>query len=225
MRRIGLLGGTFDPVHNGHLELARAARQEAGLEKVLLIPAAGPPHKDYSGVTTFRHRLAMLRLAVADEGGLEVSDIEGDLPRPSYTVDTVRLLRRRFGVQTRLYFIIGVDAFVDMLSWKSYRELLGLVFLLVAGRKGFADSEGVERVMEALGYVQAGSIWRSADATLNDIQFLHAEIYELSSSHLRQQLGRQQPYPNGLPVEVRRYITENRLYGSHGRGEDRQSAC
>lgn len=212
MHKIGLLGGTFDPVHRGHLQLARAAMQEAQLEKVIMIPAAGPPHKDNAGITPFHHRLEMLRLAVEDEVDIELSSIEGDLPRPSFTVDTVRLFQKGAEKGTVFYFIIGLDAFVEILSWKSCKELLSMVALLVARRKGFGDEKDLEDIRLTLGYKESGNIWISNDGKLHEIMFLDADISELSSSSVRKLLAGQCVDVSGLPDDVRKYIRKNNLY-------------
>ena len=112
-RKIGLLGGTFDPIHYGHLQLAESALVECKLDKVVFIPSALPPHKNGAVITSFRHRLAMLSLAGQGFNGFECNAIEGDLPKPSYTIDTLRELLKHYKSDCQLYFMIGADAFLD----------------------------------------------------------------------------------------------------------------
>ncbi len=215
MERVGLLGGTFDPVHNGHLQLALAAKNELGLERVLLIPAVGPPHKRGGEVTGFHHRREMLLLALAGVEGLKPCFIEAELPVPSYTVDTLRLLQSREGRQLEYHFIIGMDAFADLLSWKEYRELLQRVTLVVARRKGFTDAQRLDGIAGSLGYHQSAKRWSGAPG-LRDILFLQTAPVEISSSHIRHLLASGHSFVPEVHPEVMRYITRHRLYLANG---------
>lgn len=211
MEKVGLLGGTFDPVHDGHLQLALAAKKELSLDRVLLIPAAGPPHKDRVAVTSFSHRKAMLSIAMSGVEGLEACFIEGDLPIPSYTIDTVRLLQSRDHGQIHYFFIIGVDAFADLLSWKSYIELLERVNLIVARRKGFKDGDSLAQIADCLGYRQEATVW-SGTHGLRDIYFLKKSPVEISSSRIRTLLAAGCREICGINENVLKYIQENKIY-------------
>lgn len=213
IKKIGILGGTFDPVHNGHLQLALAALNEFSLSKVLLIPAAGPPHKHCESVTPFSHRLAMLQCATSSYEKLEVSRVEGSLPVPSYTIDTIRYLENQNELNVHYYFIIGVDAFADILSWKSYRELLGKVTLLVADRSGFTDRKKISDIAMNLGYEIRECLWKSSNSIMQDIYFLQSSLIEVSSTSIRQQLDSgSQKKIEGLNEDVLNYIKSNNLY-------------
>lgn len=211
MVRIGLLGGTFDPVHSGHLQLAHAARKEMCLDKVLLIPAATPPHKAAEKITDFAHRRAMLQLAVKDEEDLEISLIENDLPQPSYTISTIRHLTGVSGNRSLYYFIIGIDAFADLLSWKAYRELLSKVSLIVAWRKGFDGGHKLDQIAKYLGYRRDEKRWRSS-SELQDIFFLSSVPEGVSSSVLRKLLVEGDVDIPGIDHRVQAYIKEHHLY-------------
>lgn len=213
MQNIGLLGGTFDPIHDGHLQLADAARTEVGLDKVLLLVAAGPPHKARDNVTPFHHRKRMLELALRDTDYVEPCFIEGDLPVPSYTIDTMRYLFNRDGDTVSYSFIVGIDAFADFLSWKEYRQLLTLVQLIVARRKGFSRESALDAIMIQLGYRsdQAGTSWE-AQSGLKDIYFLDSQPDDISSSWIRSKLRAGAVEVNGLCPEVLQYIQRNGLY-------------
>lgn len=215
MEKVGLLGGTFDPVHDGHLQLALAAKNELLLDRVLLIPAAGPPHKSSEEVTSFFHRKEMLRIALQGVAGLEPCFIEGDLPTPSYTIDTVRLLQSRDKGHIEYFFIIGVDAFADLLSWKSYVELLERVHVIVARRKGFASSDKLAQIANILGYAQAATVWRGAQG-LRDIYFLKQSPVEISSSRIRNLLDAGCKEISDIDDGVLRYIQKNMLYVKSG---------
>lgn len=136
----GLLGGSFDPVHHGHLILARDAAEALGLDRVLLIPAARNPLKAAEGAPA-ELRLAMLRAAVADEPGIAVDDVELRRPPPSYTVDTVADIARRFP-GTRLTLLVGEDNVPNLPSWRRWEELRAAVEIVVLGRGGSGAKHG-----------------------------------------------------------------------------------
>lgn len=211
MRKIGLLGGTFDPIHDGHLQLALAAKRELVLDCVLLMPAAGPPHKSSESVTSFVHRKEMLLLALAGIDGLKPCFIEGDLPTPSYTIDTVRLLQSDTAGQSEYYFIIGVDAFADLLSWKSYVELLRRVTLVVARRGGFTGADRLVAIAQSLGYIQKPDLWHSTGG-LRNIYFLETRPVEISSSHIRDLLSEGYRKVAGVHPAVVDYAQNHKLY-------------
>lgn len=132
---IGVLGGTFDPVHRAHLHLARAARKQLGLARVLWIPAGNPPHRRPPEAAS-AHRLAMVRLAVADEPGFAVDDAEVLTNSPSYTVPTLERLRHDLAPEQALVLLLGADAFLGLPAWHRWQELFGLAHLAVAARPG-----------------------------------------------------------------------------------------
>ncbi|WP_240910085.1 nicotinate (nicotinamide) nucleotide adenylyltransferase [Desulfopila sp. IMCC35008] len=210
MTRIGLYGGTFDPVHIGHTQLAEAAICEAGLDRVLMVPAVVPPHKSERTVTPFDHRVEMVRLALVDHPGIELSLIESELPTPSYTIDTVRLLQRLLPTTTELHFIIGIDAFVEITSWKSYGELLSRVSLLVAMRQGLCP-QLLEKVRDELSYSKVAKRWVHSGGR-KDIFFLSSPIADISSSTIRKQLLSGAFQVEGIPNQVMQYIQANNLY-------------
>jgi nicotinate-nucleotide adenylyltransferase len=134
--RIGLFGGTFDPIHFGHLRAALEVQEGFGLTRVFLIPAAVPPHKNRERVAPAADRLHMIQLAVAGEPGLAGSDVEIRRAGPSYTIDTVRHFQREMADADEIFLIMGLDAFLEIDTWKSYRELLALVAVTVISRPG-----------------------------------------------------------------------------------------
>ncbi|MCB1916691.1 MAG: nicotinate-nucleotide adenylyltransferase [Rhodocyclaceae bacterium] len=139
-RPIGLLGGTFDPIHNGHLRLAEEAAEGLGLAGVRLIPAGQPPHRD-APATSPHHRLAMAVLAAAANPLLDVDPAEVASPRPSYTIDTLERLRRELGAEQPLVLILGADAFAGLTSWHRWRELFAFAHVAIANRPGHAPHE------------------------------------------------------------------------------------
>jgi len=132
--RIGLFGGTFDPIHFGHLRAALEVKEGFGLTRVFLIPAAAPPHKAREGVAPAGDRLRMVELAVNGEPGLMPSDVEIRREGPSYTIDTVKHFQREFAGVAEVLLIVGLDAFLEIDTWKSFRELLALVPVIVISR-------------------------------------------------------------------------------------------
>lgn len=136
MTAIGIFGGTFDPVHIGHLRTALELRARLGLREMRLIPAARPPHREPPGVTA-AHRLAMLRLAIAGEAELVADDRELRRPGPSYTIDTLAELRRELGGDIGLCLCVGMDSLVKLTAWRRWQELTATAHLVVAARPGW----------------------------------------------------------------------------------------
>jgi nicotinate-nucleotide adenylyltransferase len=142
--RIGLFGGTFDPIHFGHLRAALEVKEGFGLGRVVLIPAAIPPHKTRERVAPASDRLHMIGLAIEGEPGLTVSDVETRRAGPSYTIDTVRHFHRESSAADEIFLVMGLDAFLEIDTWKSFRELLALVAVIVISRPD-ADGSRADR--------------------------------------------------------------------------------
>lgn len=215
--RVGLFGGTFDPVHEGHLTLARHVRQRCRLDRVLFIPAQVPPHKRQPAAS-FEHRAAMLKAALeeADEGqGLLLSLIEGQLPRPSYTIRTLEALQRERGGD-RFFLIIGIDMLFDLPHWHRAEELLDLADLIVV-RRGRHNRESIDRAILALhpGLTRTGE----KDLWLGDqgrtVQYLDDIDLPVSSSAIRAELASGGAAAM-LPAAVLRYIRAHHLYTGPG---------
>lgn len=135
--KIGILGGTFDPIHYGHLVAAEEARRAFSLERILFVPAARPPHKQKYRVSPPEQRVEMVKLAIADNPSFELSTVELDRSGFSYTVDTVALLQRQLGLAAELYFILGEDALADLPTWHQPERLLRLCQLVAVNRPGY----------------------------------------------------------------------------------------
>lgn len=209
-RKIGLLGGTFDPVHYGHLQFAEAALQECRLDKVVFIPSAEPPHKIGASITSFRHRLAMLILAGQGIHGFECNAIEERLPKPSYTIDTLRELQKHYQRDCRLYFMIGADAFLDFLTWKSPQQILQSVNILLALRKGY-NVDQLTLLLKNLGYKPNDGSWTAGEGK-QDIHILKRTPDDHSSSAIRTMIEKGAPVDRFLPETVIEYIRKNKLY-------------
>jgi nicotinate-nucleotide adenylyltransferase len=199
---IGILGGTFDPIHLGHLALARAARSSLGLHEVLFVPAARPPHKLGRPITAAAHRLAMVRLAVEGEAATAVSRIELDRSGPSYTVDTVAALldeAARADRSIALTVILSAESFADLPDWHAADRLIELATIAVAPRPGHPLPEPT-----ALADRLPGLVGRLA--------VIHATLPDISASKIRALVAAGQPVDHLVPPRVAAYIEEHDLY-------------
>lgn len=212
--RIGVFGGTFDPIHLAHLRCAEEAREQLGLDRILLVPAADPPHKSARRVTAAHHRLAMVKLAAAGNPHFRVSTVELERRGPSYTVDTLRSLRLRLAPATRLVLLLGLDAFREIGTWKDYRRLFTLADLAVWTRP-----PGVVRAARALLPVAARRDFCYAKdqrtlihQTGTRIHFLTVTALDISASDIRRRLRRGQSVRYLLAPPVERYLSREGLY-------------
>ncbi len=210
--RIGILGGTFDPVHNGHLQLARAAIKECSLDRVVFIPAAQPVHKKNVNITDFYMRLEMIRLACYKEEFFVFDDIEMTLAGPSYTVDTLRAFKKRAKAEIQLFFIVGADAFLDFLTWKAYGEIFKLANIIIAERIGVAGSLLVQ-FLHKLGYINNKTVWKGG-AGMKDIYYLKAVPDNCSSSQIRKSFSNDEIPRHCLSEKVIEYIRSHGIYTS-----------
>jgi nicotinate-nucleotide adenylyltransferase len=197
--RLGILGGTFNPVHLGHLICAQEAHLQLRLDRVLLIPAARSPHKPFDEDDPgAEHRLSLCRLAVAGDERLQVSPIEVERPGPSYTVDTLRELHSR-EPDNELYLIVGGDVAAGLPTWQEPEQVLSLAQLAVATRRGTPRRS----IDEALGGLRGGE--RAA--------FFEMPTIEISSTDIRRRVQSRAPIRYLVPDAVAQYIDEHRLYG------------
>lgn len=224
--RIGLLGGTFDPVHIGHLAAASETREAFALDSVWFIPAAIPPHKKKheSGqlISSFEDRTAMLERAVAGRPDFVISRIESERPRPSYTVDTLTLLRRQLGARTKIFFIVGADAFAEIATWKDYTRLPTYADLVVISRPNHQLGKVEEVVRQYFeGYRHHGRecvwrprecVWLPEDDKKGKIYFLEIKAVTVSSTEIRRMVYAGLPIDRLVPPGVAEYIREHRLY-------------
>jgi nicotinate-nucleotide adenylyltransferase len=187
---LGILGGTFDPIHLAHLRIAEEAREALALARVLFVPAADPPWK--RAVASYADRLEMVRLAVAPNPAFEASDVEGGRPGPSYTVETLEELRSRFPDEP-LWFIVGADAFAEIERWHHAPRLFELASFAVLERPGSPS---------ATGPIPAGARVRRLGTTL----------LEVSASDLRRRVARGESLRYLVPDAVIDYIEKHHLY-------------
>ena len=199
---IGILGGTFDPFHAGHLALARAARDALGLERVLVVPAAVPPHKLGQAISPAADRLAMVEAGIAGEPGLEVSRIELDRIGPSYTVDTVAELaaqERAAGREPDIAVILSAESFAGLRSWHEPERLLDLARIVVAPRAGHPAPS-------------AADVERIAPGHAERVVVIDGPLVDVSASSIRRLAAEGRPLGDLVPPGVATYIEAHRLY-------------
>ncbi len=148
--RLGLFGGTFNPIHLGHLRAGVEIREAFSLDRVLFIPTAIPPHKKTRNLLPFAHRLKMVRLAIAGSPFFKVSDVEKKRKGKSYSIQTLRFFKKTYGNKAELYFIVGMDAFLEINTWRDYRKLFALSHFIVMDRPGFLRSRVREFIQQEI---------------------------------------------------------------------------
>jgi nicotinate-nucleotide adenylyltransferase len=199
MNSLAIMGGTFDPIHNGHLVVAEQVRHSFACDKVLFVPAASPPHKNESTITAVADRLAMTKMAVESNPWFEVSALEIERPGPSYTIDTVREIKKNYQPEN-LYFITGADAVLEILSWKDVNNLLASCKFIAATRPGY-DLSNLQQRLKAL----------PKEYFKNIIPF-YVPSLSISSTDIRNRVASGKPIKYLLPESVERYIYDNLLY-------------
>lgn len=216
---VALFGGTFDPVHLGHLGVARAARERFRLNRVYFVPATIPPHKADQQITAFGHRYAMLALATAADKAFVPSLLEAPgqqaLNRANYTIDTVRRFRQTLAAGDRLFFIIGMDAFRDLGKWYKADELLAEVEFIVVSRPGFLLADVVAALPERLRPAFAGGARRQPGA--GKIHLLDGVAEPVSATEVRQSAITGRQLEHFVGGEVAAYIRKQGLYGKPAR--------
>jgi nicotinate-nucleotide adenylyltransferase len=212
--RLGILGGTFDPIHYGHLRIAEEAGEALGLEKVLLIPGSQPPHKGKKIISPFRDRFIMTGLAAQGSPFLETIDLEGRRPGLSYSIDTLEEVRRIFGPDLELFFIIGMDAFLEIKTWKRYEDLFTETNFVVIKRPGVPDEDfgrfmlsmdlGFKPLEEVNSYLLPSSG--------HSVCYKELTLLEISSTRIREMVACGRSIRFLVPESVRSYISEKGLY-------------
>lgn len=215
--RLGILGGTFDPIHFGHLRVAEEIGEEMELEKVYLIPGALPPHKERKPITPFQHRLAMTQMAGQDSPRLETLDLEGRRQGFSYTIETLKEIHRLHDSRLELFFIIGLDAFLEINTWKDYEKLFDYANFVVLRRPGFPSQE-LEPFLFKLGVgFKRGSDQRDFIVPSgNALIYKETILMDISSTHIRELVAAGKSIRFLVPEMVRSYIIEKGLYRLYG---------
>ena len=210
--RIGLLGGTLDPIHLGHLDTAVAARQALALDRVIVLPSRVPPHRPNQPVASRYHRFAMTALAVNGVDGLSASDLELCAPGPSYTSDTLARFRQSSGVAAwQIFFITGADAFAEIETWHRYPEVLDLSHFVVVSRPGFPVGALRDRLPALAPRMVPAGRGRTAEGS-PAIFLLDAPTTDVSSTEVRRRLRAGEAFTSLVPAAVARHIVQHGLY-------------
>jgi len=198
-RRIGVLGGTFDPVHTGHLLIAQKSKELLELDEVIFIPAGQPVFKSDIEISAAQHRLEMLLIATSETPYFNVSTIEIERPGPSYTVDTLVELEAGFDRKTEVYLLVGYDAIIELPSWKEPARLVELCYLVAVKRPGFDE-------------VDVKSLEEKIPGISDRIIYLNAPCIDISSTEIRTRVEQGMAVGGLVPDSVEHYIAENGLY-------------
>lgn len=221
MPRIGVLGGSFNPIHFGHLLLADELREALSLDEVRFVPAARPPHKPELGLAPAHHRYAMTELAIRGNPYFALSDVELNRPGPSYTVDTLEAFRMEAGPKAAFFLLLGSEMFLDLLSWKDPQRIAGLARLVVVARTGSGfdpESLPAQKVLQELG--QESWIRVSASPPRPEpargVFLVSAVSLAISASELRRRAREGRSLRYRAPEAVADYIRAHRLYREEG---------
>lgn len=221
--RVGLLGGTFNPIHTCHLVVAEQTQERLLLDEVMFIPTGDPPHKPSHSLAPSHHRLTMVQLATADFKNFSVSTIESHSTQKCYTIDTLKQLRQDHSPETEFFFIIGLDAFLELPSWKDATQVLTLANFVVISRPNtrFSDLTALYLLpplpQSSLQDLDTGVLTRSDTTTskMTSLILLGLPPCEISSSAVRHRLMLGLPLDDWLPPSVESYIIEHKLYDAH----------
>jgi nicotinate-nucleotide adenylyltransferase len=213
-QRLGLFGGTFNPIHYGHLRSGEEVCEALGLTHLWFIPASHPPHKAAQGITSFEVRLEMTRLAVGEHPVMSVSDLEGRRPGRSYSIETLRQIRQEVGPTWELYFILGLDAALEIASWKDYQDLFTLSHFVVLDRPGY-DQHRLEEVLRGEVNLKFRSLQGARGfqhPSGHKVIFQETTLLDISGTSIRNLVCQGRSIRYLLPEAVRRYIIKHKLY-------------
>lgn len=208
--RLGVLGGTFDPVHEGHLAAGRAARAALALDEVRLVPSHVPPHRDVGPRASAAHRFAMAALVALDEPGWTVSDAEIARPGPSFTYDTLQTAHAAGLAPSQIFFIAGADAFAEIATWSRYPAVLDLAHFVVVSRPGSSLATLQARVPELVGRVRTAEAVEASPGT--GLILVEAATPDISSTAIRGRAARGFSLAGLVPPRVEQYIRRHGLY-------------
>ncbi len=212
-KRIGILGGTFNPIHTGHLKAAEIVIKRFDLDKILFIPSYIPPHKKNTHVISPLHRWNMVRIALDGYSGFEPSPIEIEAKEKSYSIITLNKIKNSYP-ESQILFILGIDAFLEIDIWKDYKELLESCSFIVMSRPGFK----LEQAKNIIGgryrkrMIEVKSNVKEEEIKGYDFFLLHMNSLDIASSEIRRKIKKGESIQGMVPDEVEKYIKENKLY-------------
>ena len=211
--KIGLLGGSFNPVHNAHLRIAGEAREACRLDKIVFIPAADPPHKPVAGDVSFECRAHMVGIAIAGRSDFEMSTVEAERGGKSYSIDTILAFRQQFPGDD-LFFIIGGDSFLEIGTWHRYAEIFSSCNLIVVERPGSTIASPREVLPEAVRNLfhansKSGILTHPSGS---EVFFITGSPLEISSTEIRRRAAAGADISRFVPPDVAAYISQQRIY-------------
>ncbi len=212
--KIGIMGGTFDPIHIGHLRVAEEAVEMLRLDALTFVPAAMPPHKLDRNTLSFEHRWRMLSLAVEGRSIFHLSDVENRLPGKSYTVVTLRKMRKELPPGSALFFLVGLDAFLELDTWWRFEELFKLASMVVLRRPGYHGEDLGRFLKETISplYSYDSELACFKHPELLPVYYLKNTRLGVSSTRIRRLVAERRSIRYLVPDNVLRYIEENGLY-------------
>ncbi len=208
MKRIGVLGGTFNPIHNGHLAIAEVVCEKMDLDTVLFVPSCLPPHKSGKNVLPAKHRLNMVTLAVKNYPHFEPSAIEIERKGRSYTVDTLMTLKKKYPDDTKFFFILGEDSLLTLSKWRRIENLLDLV-TFVAVRRNKVISEEVETFLQAN---PNQNLSEEISDRIKRIRIISMPVLDISSNEIRRRILLNKEVQFYIPAEVDYYLKKHKLF-------------
>jgi nicotinate-nucleotide adenylyltransferase len=211
--KIGLMGGTFNPIHNAHLRIAEGARVACGLDRVIFVPAADPPHKKLAGGVLFDQRCEMVRLAITGKPFFELSRIEGERIGKSYSIDTIRIFRKQMP-NDELFFIIGGDSFLEIGLWRCYADIFRSCNLIVFERPGCIINDPYNSLPSAINGEfchEDGSRFLTHESG-HFVRFVPDNLMDISSTGIRRLSASGESIDALVPSEVAAYISQQRIY-------------
>jgi nicotinate-nucleotide adenylyltransferase len=199
MKKLGVLGGTFDPIHSGHLAIAEEAKRQIKLDSVVFMPAGHPYFKEARNITAAELRIDMLKQALADKPYFGISLIEVERPGPSYAVDSLTQMKSRLASEDELFFILGWDSLMNLYSWHAADRLIKLCRIAAAPRPGYCrpDLDLLEKQLPGIS---------------QRVEILEAPMMDISSTTIRERVSQGLPIDKMVPPAVERYIREKKLY-------------
>ena len=211
--RLGVLGGTFDPIHLGHLDVGDAAQRALGLDEVRIVPVRDPPHRPRDPRASAFHRFAMAALAIQDRPAWRLSDIELSRHGPSYTFDTLTAIQGDGWRRSQIFFILGADAFAEIATWHRFPAVLDEANFVVVARPGTTLDGAIARAPQVIPRVRATGI-TPGSSNETGIFLVEAATRDVSSSDVRARLSAGLPVDDRVPPAVARYVMAHQLYGA-----------
>ena len=202
IKKIALFGGTLDPIHNGHIQVAQYAANEIDAEKVILIPAKRSPHKKTMPIACAEDRIKMISLAIAGKSGFEVSDCEIKRSEPSYTLETIEYFRSKYHADTKLYWLTGADSLKDLAKWYKIRDLMDICQICVMFRAGF-EEPSFDNFIPVFGRAHIEKLSKNV---------IETPLIDISSTDIRKKIASGQNVEKLVHSNVLKYIIENNLY-------------